>query len=86
MFRMSQKKFRAYGAFHVGLRLINVWSWWAAQTVGGGDVWFITAMDAMVVSVRFAIFTLSIVVSVRFAIFTLSILRWNWNIKIDFGL
>lgn len=73
MFRMSQKKFRAYGAFHVGLRLINVWSWWAAQTVGGGDVWFITAMDAMVVSVRFAIFTLSI-------------LRWNWNIKIDFGL
>jgi len=73
IFRMSQKKFRAYGALHVGLRLVNVWSWWAAHTVGGGDVWFITALDA-------------VVVTVRFMVFTLSILRWNWNVHIDFGM
>ena len=73
IFRITQKKFQAYGALHFYLRLVSVWSWYAASCVGGGDVWFLLLWD-------------SLVVSVRFLIFTLSILKWNINFQIDFGL
>jgi len=73
IFRISQKKFRTYGALHFYLRLVNVWSWFAAARVGGGDAFFITALD-------------SAVVAIRFVVFTLSLLRLNWNIRIDFGM
>ena len=73
IFRISQKKFRAYGALHFYLRLVSVWSWFAATCVGGGDVWFLLASD-------------SCVVSVRFLVFSLSLLQWNVNFEIDFGL
>ena len=39
IFRTTQKKFKAYGALHFYLRLVSVWSWYAATQVAGGDVW-----------------------------------------------
>jgi len=73
IFRITQKKFQAYGALHFYLRLVSVWSWYAATCVGGGDVWFLLVWD-------------SLVVSIRFLVFTLSLLNWNLNMHIDFGL
>jgi len=73
IFRITQKKFHAYGALHFYLRLVSVWSWYAATCVGGGDVWFLLVWDSMVVAVRFLVFTLSL-------------LQWNLNFEIDFGL
>eukprot|EP00756_Hemistasia_phaeocysticola_P010155 Hpha_TRINITY_DN14996_c1_g7::TRINITY_DN14996_c1_g7_i1::g.144566::m.144566 len=72
-FRISQKKLGTYGALHFYLRLVNIWAWYAACRVGGGDVWFLTVVD-------------SFVVAVRFSCFTLSLLRWKVNPLIDFGL
>ena len=73
IFRITQKKLQAYGALHFYLRLVSVWSWYAATCVGGGDVWFLLVWDTLVVSVRFFVFTLSV-------------LQWNFNFQIDFGL
>jgi len=71
--RISQKKFKAYGALHIYLRLVFLWGWFALCCVGGGDIYFHTLLDAGVTSMRFFVFTLSI-------------LHWNWNIRLDFGL
>mmetsp|Transcript_54769 Transcript_54769/g.102666 ORF Transcript_54769/g.102666 Transcript_54769/m.102666 type:complete len:714 (-) Transcript_54769:166-2307(-) len=71
--RMSQKKFKAYGALHVYIRLVLLWGWLFNCRVGGGDAYFLTLLDAAVTAVRFFVFTLSI-------------LRWNWNFHYDFGL
>mmetsp|Transcript_59367 Transcript_59367/g.173648 ORF Transcript_59367/g.173648 Transcript_59367/m.173648 type:complete len:711 (-) Transcript_59367:66-2198(-) len=71
--RISQRKFRAYGALHVYLRLVFLWGWLAVCRVGGGDFYFHTVVDAGVTSVRFFVFTLTI-------------LEWNWNLHVDFGL
>lgn len=71
--RICQKKFKAYGALHLYLRLLFLWCWLAACRVGGGDAYFYTLLDAGVTSVRFLVFTTSI-------------LRWNWNVRIDFGM
>jgi hypothetical protein len=73
IFRITQKKLQAYGALHFYLRLVSVWSWYAATCVGGGDVWFLLVWDTFVVSVRFFVFTLSV-------------LQLNLNFQIDFGL
>lgn len=71
--RMSQKKFKAYGALHVYIRLVLLWGWLFTCRVGGGDAYFLTLVDAAVTAVRFFVFTLSL-------------LRWNWNLHVDFGL
>lgn len=71
--RISQKKFQAYGALHIYLRLVVLWGWFEATHIGGGDVCLHTLID-------------SAVTCVRFSIFTLSLLRWNWNLYVDFGL
>eukprot|EP01065_Artemidia_motanka_P041345 TRINITY_DN5347_c0_g1_i1.p1 TRINITY_DN5347_c0_g1~~TRINITY_DN5347_c0_g1_i1.p1 ORF type:complete len:743 (+),score=151.30 TRINITY_DN5347_c0_g1_i1:49-2229(+) len=73
IFRISQKRWGTYGALHFYLRLVNMWSWFAAGRVGGGDVWFLTVVDALAVAMRFGCFTLSL-------------LKWRWNPLIDFGM
>jgi len=71
--RISQKKFKAYGAVHLYMRLMFLWGWLVVCRVGGGDVYFHILID-------------SGVTSVRFLVYTLTFLRWNWNISVDFGL
>jgi len=43
--RISQKKFKAYGAVHVYLRLIFLWGWLANCRLGGGDAYFLTLLE-----------------------------------------
>eukprot|EP00928_Gymnodinium_smaydae_P083626 TRINITY_DN66869_c0_g1_i1.p1 TRINITY_DN66869_c0_g1~~TRINITY_DN66869_c0_g1_i1.p1 ORF type:complete len:714 (+),score=72.97 TRINITY_DN66869_c0_g1_i1:111-2252(+) len=71
--RICQKKFKAYGALHVYLRIVFLWGWLCVCRLGGGDAYFLVMVDAGVSAVRFLVFTLTL-------------LRWNWNIHVDFGL
>jgi len=73
VFRLTQKRFHSYGAIHVWLRLLAVWTWFAVCRVGGGDTYFHGMLNAGVSALRYLVFTLGL-------------LRWNWNFKVDFGL
>lgn len=73
LLRISHRRMGAYGAMHFYMRMVNLWSWYAAAGVAGGDVYFITACD-------------SFVLIVRFLVFSLSLLRWSLNFVVDFGM